>query len=186
MTRGDVAAAAAQLADAEGLQAVTLIGVAELLKMRSPSLYAHVDGLQGLRSLVALQAARGLVAALRAAKGSNFGIEAFRAEAHGYRRYALDHPGLYEALQLDARPGLDRELYSVLKTLGSMTDRSLSEAGIRWGERVHLSRMFRASLHGFALLERDHTFGSDSSLDESFARLVDALVASARAAAAAV
>ena len=40
----DVVEAAATVADAEGLEAVTLARVAAVLGVRSPSLYAHVDG----------------------------------------------------------------------------------------------------------------------------------------------
>ena len=183
ITEETVAAAAVELAELEGLAGVTLGAVAERVGVRSPSLYAHVDGLHGLRALVALEAVRALTAALRAARGDAVGLDAFRAEARGYRRFGLEHPGLYEGLLVEPRPGLDRALQSALRTLTTATDRSLSEASIKWAERVHVSRLFRASLHGFVLLERERAFGSGSSLDESFERLVEQLVTSARTAA---
>jgi AcrR family transcriptional regulator len=45
--------AAAQLADAHGLQAVTLARVAGELGVRAPSLYNHVEGRDGLLRAVA-------------------------------------------------------------------------------------------------------------------------------------
>ncbi|MGI8712393.1 MAG: TetR family transcriptional regulator, partial [Solirubrobacteraceae bacterium] len=45
-----VVTAAARLADAEGLECLTLARLAQRLGVRSPSLYAHVDGLEELRA----------------------------------------------------------------------------------------------------------------------------------------
>src|SRR5204863_8542685 len=59
--------AAAQLADREGLEAVTLARLAADAGVRPPSLYAHVDGLDDLRRRLAIRGARELAAALREA-----------------------------------------------------------------------------------------------------------------------
>jgi AcrR family transcriptional regulator len=60
-TRGvelaQVIEAAARVADAEGLHALTMAEVAAALGLRPPSLYSHVDGLKGLRRAMALEAA---------------------------------------------------------------------------------------------------------------------------------
>ena len=55
-----VVAAAAALADAEGLERLTLARLAQQLGVRSPSLYAHVDGLEDLRTRLAIRGARQL------------------------------------------------------------------------------------------------------------------------------
>ena len=62
-----VVAAAAALADREGLEAVTLARLAADAGVRPPSLYAHVDGLGDLRRRLAIRGARELAAALREA-----------------------------------------------------------------------------------------------------------------------
>src|SRR5215472_13481724 len=49
-----VVRAAAELADASGLDSLTLAGLAEHLGVRVPSLYNHVEGLPGLRRSLAL------------------------------------------------------------------------------------------------------------------------------------
>ena len=48
LDRARVVAAAGDIADAEGLEAVTLARVAQQLGVRSPSLYNHVAGRDGL------------------------------------------------------------------------------------------------------------------------------------------
>lgn len=46
--------AAAELADERGMGEVTLASLAAKLGVRSPSLYNHVNGLAGLRTLLAV------------------------------------------------------------------------------------------------------------------------------------
>ena len=68
-----VVAAAAALADAEGLESVTLAKVAAGLGVKSPSLYVHVDGLAGLRRRIAARGARELLLAAAGRGGGPVG-----------------------------------------------------------------------------------------------------------------
>jgi AcrR family transcriptional regulator len=86
-----VVASAAALADAEGLDALTLARVAADLGIRSPSLYAHVDGLPDLRRRLAARGARELASALTAAAAGRARGDALRAIADVYRAYAREH-----------------------------------------------------------------------------------------------
>ena len=90
---------AAALADAEGLEAVTLARLAADLGVRAPSLYAHVGGLPDLRRRLAARGARELGAALQAAAAGRARGDALAAVAGAYRRYARAHPGTYAAAQ---------------------------------------------------------------------------------------
>ena len=89
--------AAAAIADADGLDAVTLARVAGGLGVRAPSLYNHVDGRAGLLRALALRGVRELTAALREAAIGRSGTDALAATARAYRAYAIAHPGLYAA-----------------------------------------------------------------------------------------
>jgi len=99
-----VIAAAAQLADAEGLGALTLAALATRLKVRSPSLMHHIGSIAALRRHLALAGMRGLGEALAKAALGLAGADAVRAMAHAYRAYALAHPGLYAAAQVAPAP----------------------------------------------------------------------------------
>jgi AcrR family transcriptional regulator len=71
LDRDRVVDAAVAIADADGLDAVTLARVAAALGVRSPSLYNHIDGRDGLVRGIATRATRELATALRrAATGS--------------------------------------------------------------------------------------------------------------------
>jgi AcrR family transcriptional regulator len=182
LTIEDVTRAAVQIADAEGVAALTIGSVAARLGIRSPSLYAHVAGLDEVRRLVALHAAGAMAAALREAAGDRAGVDAVRELAFAYRRFAARHPGLYAAAQRAVRPGEDDELYRALAAAAMPAIEALAQAGVGADDLVHLARALRAALHGFVALEQAGGFGMPESVDESFARLVDVLLAGVRAA----
>jgi len=176
LTLEDVIDAAMAVADTEGLDAVTLASVALLLGVRSPSLYAHVDGADGLKRVIAIRAAGELGAVLADAVAGRHvgGADALREVAHVYRRFALEHPGLYLAAQRATDPQSDPELYAALLAAAQPVLRALEEAGVRTvADRVHFTRVFRSALHGFVSLERLGGFGLPQDIDESFDRLVE-------------
>ena len=79
LTRGDVVAAGAALADEVGYQDLTMGLLAERLGVRTPSLYKHVDGLADLRHGVATLAMTELADAARDAMQGRAGLDALTA-----------------------------------------------------------------------------------------------------------
>lgn len=172
-----VVATAAEIADAEGLEAVTLARVAARLGVKSPSLYNHVGGRDDLLRGVGLRGLGELAAALREAAIGRAGADALLAAAEAYRAYVKQHPGRYAAGAVAApAPGDDEQRAAsaaVLDVLrGVLRGWSLSEE-----ETIHALRGLRASVHGFASLEAGGGFGLEVDRDASFARLVGALAA---------
>jgi AcrR family transcriptional regulator len=166
-----VVGAAAALADAEGLDRLTLARLADRLGIRPPSLYAHIGGLADLRRRLADRGARELGTALRSAAMGRARGEALVAIADAYRAYALAHPGSYAALQLapEVRDSeAARELVEVVVAV-------LRGYGLDGDDAVHAVRVIRAALHGFVMLETGAGFGMPLDLDESYARLVATL-----------
>jgi AcrR family transcriptional regulator len=180
VTLEQVLSVAEDLADAEGLEGVTLAAVARALGIRSPSLYSHVDGLGHLLRLMALSAAGKMESEFCEAVGELEGTAALRAIAHRYRDFAKRHPGRYDAAQHAVRPGEDDELYAALAGVVSPVLRALEEAGAAPGERIHLARALRSALHGFAELERMGGFGMPEAVDGSFHRLVELILSGLR------
>ncbi len=172
-----VVAAASSLADAEGLQALTLARLAERLGVRSPSLYAHVGGLDDLRTRLAIRGARELTATLQAAAAGRARTDALEAVAHAYRAYAHAHPGAYAAIQRAPSAGAEpnpehavaaAELVEVLVAV-------LRGYGLRDDDAIHAVRILRAALHGFVSLERERGFAIPVDVGESYRRLVHTL-----------
>jgi AcrR family transcriptional regulator len=169
-----VVEAAARLADAAGLEALSLSALADRLDVRAPSLYAHVDGLPDLRRRLGARGARELSGAVRSAVAGRARLDALRALAHTYRAYAREHPGTYAAMQRppDEHAGEDalaaRELVGVVVA-------ALSGYGLTGDATIHAVRVVRAGLHGFVSLERLGGFQIALSLDETFDHLVEML-----------
>jgi AcrR family transcriptional regulator len=169
-----VVRAAARLADAEGLEAVTLARLAGDLGVRPPSLYAHVDGLGDLLRRIGNRGALELAGVLQAAAAGRAGGDALIAVANAYRQYALAHPGSYEALQRAPDPA-DSEATAAAQRVVEVVVAVLRGYGLTGDDAVHATRVIRSALHGFVTLERGGGFALPLGLDESYARLVAVL-----------
>ena len=97
LDRERVVDAAVAIADADGLEAVTLARVAAALEVKPPSLYNHVDGRDALVRAIALRALAELTDALRRAATGRAGADALGAVARAQLAYARAHPGRYAA-----------------------------------------------------------------------------------------
>jgi AcrR family transcriptional regulator len=166
-----VVAAAAELVDSAGVDALTLAALAERLHVRIPSLYNHITGLDGLRRELALLAMRGLADALGRATIGKSGDAAIFALGNAYRGYATSHPGLYAMLQR-VPPNADDEIRAVSFAPVEVTLAVLAGFGLEGDEAIHATRALRSALHGFVLLETAGGFALNVSVDESFVRLL--------------
>jgi AcrR family transcriptional regulator len=177
ITREDVLHAAVAIADGEGLEAVTLAAVATRLGVRSPSLYAHVAGLEDVQRELTLHGAARLGLALDGATRGAEGMAALRALAAAYRYFARQHPGFYQAAQQAQRAQHDPEVASALEAAVRPALRALESAGVSGAERIHMARAIRSALHGFVVLEGAGGFGLPASVNESYEKLVALLLA---------
>lgn len=159
--------AAAELADTHGFQQVTLALLANKLGVRSPSLYNHINGLDGLRQLMAVYSIEQLIEAMTKAAVGRSGETAVRAISEAYLNYARSHPGLYEAL-LKAPDPEDTEVTEASEQLLELILQVLSSYQLEQEEALHVVRGLRSLLHGFASLEQSGGFGLPLDLNTSF------------------
>jgi AcrR family transcriptional regulator len=165
---------AGAVADAGGLDRLTLAAVAERFGVAIPSLYKHVNGLDGLRRDLAVQAVRELTAALSRAAVGRARRDALHAMAGAYRAYAVAHPGRYAASVRAPAPG-DAEHQAAAEDALTVFRAVLAGYGINGADAIDAIRGLRAALHGFVALEAAGGFGLPQSVDASYHRLVDAL-----------
>ena len=174
--------AAGQIADAEGLEAVTLSRVAAAVGMRPPSLYNHIQGRDALLRALGFDAREEMTAAIRDAAVGRSREDAVRAVAVAYREYAVAHPGRYAATVRAPDPD-ETEAIAAAAVAIDLFLAILAGWDIEGDEAVHLVRVLRSALHGFVSLEIGGGFGLPLDLDHSFDLLVDSLVAAVDAAA---
>lgn len=172
----DVVDVAARIADSHGLEAATLSAVARELGIKTPSLYNHVAGLEGLRRQLAMRGSRILLEEFTDAVGERRGSEALRVVAAVDRRFAKEHPGLYQSFLPAPTEEEDPELYSALAEPVFAIAHLLLDMGIPQGDAIHLIRALRATLHGFLDLEAKDGFGQPVDIDDSFDAAVDLMI----------
>lgn len=173
---------AVRIADAEGLQAVTLARVAAALGVRAPSLYNHVAGHEALLRAIALRALDQLGDALRRAAVGRARSDALVAVAHAYRVYAHAHPGCFAATVAAPAPGdtkVEQAAADVVGVLAAIVD----SWGIEDDDAIHAVRTIRSALHGFVTIEAVGGFGTLVDRDDSFEHVVQTLAAGLEAAA---
>jgi len=172
--------AATVIADRDGLDATTPSAVATELGIRTPSLYYHVQGADGLRRALALHAAAALTSAFQAVQdepqGSN--VDRLKLFARAYRNFASEHPGLHAALLPAPHPGEDDELAEAMAAPVRIVAAELGGGQDLTEDSVHRIRMLRALLYGFASLESQRGFGLETDIDESFEYAVDLMASS--------
>jgi AcrR family transcriptional regulator len=173
LTRASVVAAAATLVDMEGGAALTLTRLAGRVGVKTPSLYNHVAGLDGLRRDVALHGVNLLASAIGRAVMGLSGRDALVALAAAYREFAHEHPGLYPLVQI-AHPG-DAEFDIAAGRAVEPVLAVLNGYGYHGDEAIHAARALRSALHGFLALESGAGFGIDLDVSASFDRMVDML-----------
>ena len=172
LSRPAVVAAAAELADEVGWERLTLAALAGRVGVRLPSLYKHIDSLDGLRRDIAVLAVTELGAAVSDAAVGRAGGDGLRAVAGAYRGYAQRHPGRYAAT-VRAPAADDAEHTAAAETVLRVVWAVLGGYSLAGSDAIDATRALRAALHGFVTLEAGGGFGLPQDVDRSFDRLVD-------------
>jgi AcrR family transcriptional regulator len=153
----EIVAAARELLDEHGADALTMRRLAERLGIRAPSLYKHLPDKAALEVAVIATGLEDVAAVLQAAvDGAEGPGERLDALAAAYRAFALAHPHLYllmtnRPLPRDELPAgvEDRAAAPLLRATGSR-----DRARAVWG-----------FAHGMVLLELAGRFPPDADLD---------------------
>ncbi|SDT06515.1 TetR-like C-terminal domain-containing protein [Microlunatus soli] len=174
LTSRGIIAAAADIADRDGFDGVTVSSIARDLGVQPASLYGHVKDraavLDGIHELALDELADRIAAAVagRAGRDALIGL----AEAH--RSYAADFPGRWHALQLPATPEVAGS--PAAARVASLTLAMLRGYPLQGNDLVHATRMLAATINGYITLERAGSFGHRSpGSDESWQHTLNAL-----------
>lgn len=173
LDKAAVVDAAARIANGEGLAAVTLARLAHELKVKTPSLYNHVDGLAFVQRELALRGMLEGTARMSKAAVGRAGADAVIGVGLAYRQFARESPGLYAASLLPPPRG-DAELERVAGEAVGLVVAVLGAFGLEGDDALHATRGLRAVIHGFVSLEAAGGFGLALDTEESFRRLLEA------------
>lgn len=171
--------AAADIANREGVEALTLTRVADELGVRQPALYRHVDGYDALIRSLGLRGRELLADRLTDAAVGVSGDDAVRAVGRAWREVVAEHPGLYAATDRWPCAG-DPELEEAVERIVAVIAQSLAAFDLDDTARVHAARSLRSAFHGFAHLESGDGHPHPEDLDDSFDELLTLLISGVR------
>ncbi|KKI90565.1 TetR family transcriptional regulator [Bacillus sp. SA1-12] len=172
-----ILSAASEIVDTEGVDSLTLATLAKKLKIRPPSLYNHVEGLQGLQKALAHYGLEELYERMSQAAIGRSKDEAVHAISQAYISFARAHPGLYEATLWANADVNNTEFNSISTKIVDLVVRVLHAYELGDEESIHASRGLRSILHGFASLEQKNAFGIPLDIDISINLIIDTFIA---------
>ncbi|MFP1627059.1 TetR/AcrR family transcriptional regulator [Streptomyces sp. 5K101] len=151
-----IVAAAREVLEEHGRDALTMRALAERLGIRAPSLYKHFRNKEAVEAALVEDGLAGMGTALHAALRTASPTGRVRALLAAYRGHALAHPGLYR-----------------LTTAGPLPRAALPAGLEEWAGRPfflatedpHLAQALWSYAHGMVVLELDRRYPSGSDLD---------------------
>jgi AcrR family transcriptional regulator len=159
--------AAIELIENFGLESLTLKTIAEKLGVRIPSLYNHVNGIDGLLHELSLHGLRLLREVMAEAAIGKSGDDAIISVCNAYFELAKAHPGVYQSIQWYNK-NKDKETEEALASIKTLITKILNIEPTQEAKAAHVLRIFRSMVHGFALLESNDGFGHLDSVKASF------------------
>lgn len=176
-SREAIVAAAQALIERDGVEQLSLAGLAAALQIKAPSLYRHVASKAALIQLVNARTFGQLFAAYDAALGAggNEPAEQMRRILYAHRAFARAHPARY-VLAFTTTIAEERPADTALEDLALPIQQVMAEVS---GEAASLSglRGALALAHGFVMLELHQQLRRGGDLDAAFAASVDAYLA---------
>ncbi|OLQ45682.1 transcriptional regulator [Bacillus licheniformis] len=157
--------AAAEIADQEGLNSVTLAALSKKMNVRPPSLYNHINGLQAIRTELAVSGLTRLYEQMAVSVTEQKGDAAMDSLAHAYVDFAVENPGYYEASLLKVQ---DERAEIVSEEIVRLVSKLLIENGYASDKTaIHATRGLRSLLHGFTALIAKEAFEREEDISES-------------------
>lgn len=155
VSREDVIAAAVRVGDRARLDGLTVAAVAAEVGCRPPSVYHHVDGLDGLVRAVTLVAADHLTEQLELAARDTDGRQRLRALLEAAHRWGVEHPARFDALRRPVDPDADPELAAARAAVLLPVQDVLVELGVPPEHRAPLLAALVAAVLGCIAADLD-------------------------------
>ncbi|MGG1347621.1 WHG domain-containing protein [Bacillus subtilis] len=165
LTQKMIVDAAAEIADQEGVNGVSLAALSKKMNVRPPSLYNHINGLQAIRTELAVSGLTKLYEQMAASVAEQKGDAAMFSLAHAYVDFAVENPGYYEASLLKVQ---DERAEIAAEQIVRLVSKLLIESGYANEKTaIHATRGLRSLLHGFTALIAKEAFEREEEISES-------------------
>lgn len=176
LNRTAVIAAAADLADELGFDAVRISVLARHLGIKSPTLYSHITGATDLRTAVTAYVLDELADATSAALSAGEGRDLLVAYADAIRDFARRSPGRYDATtrqrvppapdSSSAPPSVDAAITAGRRN-ADLALAVVRTYGIAEAKQTYAVRLMSSLIHGYITLELAGTFAHSDPPSET-------------------
>lgn len=167
ITKEEIIEVAILILDERGVDGVSLKEVAEILSIKTPSLYNHIKNRENLLALAAYVSLENFYQTLLLASVGVEKKEALLTMAGAYRQFVVDFPGQYELIQKQVY-WENTEADKISNQVIGLLQKILASFNLPKGEQIHFIRLVRSYLHGFSSLTGKKSFQLHQDIEESF------------------
>lgn len=175
LDKSKIIEAAANLANEISMKKLNLKMLAQRLNIQPPSLYNHVESLEQLRQDLMSYGWSQVGDLISSELEGITSDDAIRRACTVFYDYVEKNPGIFEAMAYYNREE-DRKNGSSPDKLSDVLYQLCRERAIDNENAVHILRMFRSFLEGFALLEQHKAFPYEAPSRKSFEYGVEFLI----------
>lgn len=167
--------ASARLSEEVGMENLTLKIIADELKIKSPSLYNHVAGLDDIKRKLMIYGWNQIESRMINAAAGVSGYDALRSMSYAFYDYATGNKGIFNAMlwynkyENEITKQTTSRLFDLLFRI--LTSLHISQENIN-----HIIRTLRSFLEGYALLVNNNAFGHSLPVKESFDLSVEIII----------
>ena len=170
----DIVAAGRELLEAGGLDAVTMLAVAERVGVRAPSLYKRFSDRGALIGAIGSAALKDLADALEPFVRDSDPAAALLEIALAFRAFAKRNPHAYELLFMSLPPGSRPPAELNARAAAPLLD--VTERLVGSDRGLEAARLVTAFAHGFVSMEITGAFRLGGDVDEAYRYGVGVLV----------
>ena len=175
VTKATIIQTAADIADKEGLQNVSLKVIAEALEIRTPSLYNHIKNLDELLREVAHNGMRSMNSRMVKAAIGHVGDKALKNIATEYLNYMIEHPGVYEIIQWANWNGTE-ETAAIYNEYISLLNAFIIPYNLEIESSRDVLNMITGFIHGYTTLQLRYAFSNPERVQHELYNAMDTLL----------
>lgn len=154
------------------LSSLSMASIADLLKIKTPSLYSHFSGLDDLKAGITLRGLNLLSAELQRAIEQKNRQEKLFSFMRRYRSFAHRYPLFFDAVQTGIRSD-SQALIQKADEIVRLGLNALDGWQIPPARQIHIVRIVRSLLNGFISLEQSGGFQRSERSEKSFEELLE-------------
>lgn len=165
LNKMNVLQTAAELADKNGLNNVSLKSVAETLGIKTPSLYNHVENLDDLLRQVAHMGMKEMNDRMYQAAIGSIGENAIKKVGIEYLSYMIEHPGIYETIQWATWHGTE-ETGKIFSSYEELIGKLILSCDIQAKYIDEVTNLITGFLHGYTTLQLRYAFSNPEKVKQ--------------------